>query len=802
MTNGINVDIGKAHSCYVAATQSIESLLSIYRQNCRTSTKIVSADVNLSSASSEILNLQVFTTRMLFLLHVAFQKMTGRNYSLIYTLQNGSDGCNSLSPMLLQIPDGSTCQSVLDNITQFLDNMNEKKYENIRNDKLISSSAKVIIAQEIDHDIYSEIDDVALLFQISRRQKGFALCVSYHEGVYSTDFIEAVVSSLLNLEETAFLAPDMYISDLCLTRDFTRLSGIQVPVKDFIQQFYTIPSGSEDKIAVIQFCQNSFNPLSENVHTEGMTYGQLHRLSDRLSIEILQNSQDKDKIVSICVRDRRLLVASVLAVIKSGRPFSCILPLFPNNLKKQIVENNASELLLCDSSFSFGGVKTITVDTSKLAGGSPLNFSDLKGKSEIAYAVQTSGTTGTPKRVTVKRSSLNNYLSWRNTHYPISSKDITLILLNENSDAFLGSLLPALLAESTILIGELTDQRNYEAIAKIQAAFNVTNFSATPRMLQALLQSGNCDQFQYIQSIIVGGESSDPSLFDLVSEKCPDCARLIHEYGLTETTITCCANTDWSKKHSKCIGTPIQNTEIFIMDNDKKPMPAYLPGMIFVGGTCVASVDNDNNCEGMFNTLDVGYYDKDGLIYFVGRRRNDYKINGVRFNEEEIRSILLKQPGVDEVVSFLADNGNHQRVIVYVTGKNSLNSQDLSRKLNEELYLQHIPVTLLCVDKLPTDLNEKLGAQELYAKSANVPELSGYNSIKDKVRYYWGQALNLQEFDDKKTFFELGGNSILLTKMYKEIQAEQNWEKLKMIDFFKFPTIDSLAEYIKTLGYS
>ena len=174
----------------------------------------------------------------------------------------------------------------------------------------------------------------------------------------------------------------------------------------------------------------------------------------------------------------------------------------------------------------------------------------------------------------------------------------------------------------------------------------------------------------------------------------------------------------------------------------------------------------------------------------------------MRFNQEEIRSVLLKQPGVNEAISFVTDNGNQQQVTVYVTGGDSLNVTHLYRILNEELYLPHIPVVISCVDKLPTGTNEKIEERQIHAKKlASIPKLSEDNSIEDKIRYYWRQALNMPAFDNNKTFFELGGNSILLTKMYKTIQAEQNWENLRMVDFFKFPTIDSLAEYLKTLGY-
>ena len=86
MMNETNVDLEKISSCYTAATQSMESLLSLHRNTSMTSTKMVNIDVHLSSMFSKINDLEAFTIRLLFLLHVAFQKMTGKNYScLLYT---------------------------------------------------------------------------------------------------------------------------------------------------------------------------------------------------------------------------------------------------------------------------------------------------------------------------------------------------------------------------------------------------------------------------------------------------------------------------------------------------------------------------------------------------------------------------------------------------------------------------------------------------------------------------------------------------------------------------------------------
>jgi len=457
---------------------------------------------------------------------------------------------------------------------------------------------------------------------------------------------------------------------------------------------------------------------------------------------------------------------------------------------------------LCDYFFHFDGITTVVVSIDDLASKVSSAPCCLNEMSTAVYAMQTSGTTGTPKRITVKRSNLNNYLSWRVDHYPVSSKDTTLIMLNENSDAFFGSLLPALLVESNIVIGELEEQRNYEIIAKTIADFNVTNFSATPRMLQALLHNGECSQFQSIESIIVGGEPSGPELFDLVYEKCSQKTKLVHEYGLTETTIACCANTDWNHKNVFCIGTPIQNTSIYIVDKDNKPMPAYLPGMIIVEGPCVASIGENDNHADLFNTFDIGYYDKKGFVHFVGRHRNDLKINGVRFNHQEIKLVLLKQPGVNEAVSYVKDYGTQKQIIAYVTGNNTLDMAHLSQMLKEELYLQHIPVTVIQVNKLPTGINEKVEEMAKAHQLEDNNKLPPNSSIENKVQYYWRQALNMQSFSKNKTFFELGGNSILLTKMYKAMQEEQKWEKLRMVDFFKFPTIDSLVSHLKTLGYS
>ena len=183
------------------------------------------------------------------------------------------------------------------------------------------------------------------------------------------------------------------------------------------------------------------------------------------------------------------------------------------------------------------------------------------------------------------------------------------------------------------------------SIAGLIAQNEVTHLQCTPSMASMLTEDPRTrTALSTLQCMMVGGEAFpvalSQTLRDLVSGK------VINMYGPTETTIW---STTWNvngESDSVPIGKPIANTQIYVLDANRQPVPIGIPGELYIGGTGVVrgylgrpeqtserfQTDPFSQTDGnrMYRTGDLVRHREDGVLEFLSRIDHQVKIRGYR----------------------------------------------------------------------------------------------------------------------------------------------------------------------------
>src|SRR5262245_12046743 len=198
--------------------------------------------------------------------------------------------------------------------------------------------------------------------------------------------------------------------------------------------------------------------------------------------------------------------------------------------------------------------------------------------------------------------------------------------------------------------------------------------------------------------------------------------RVFNNYGPTECTVVITSAQVWPNAHPLVpppIGRPIANSQIYILDAYRNPVPIGVVGEIYIGGDGVArgylnrpeltaerfiSHSFDEGPEQrLYKTGDLARYLPDGNIQFLGRADNQVKVRGYRIELGEIEAVLSRHPGVLEAVVVAPEDAPDRRLVVYVVYRQGVDvsMNELRSFLKQKLPVYMISSVFVVLDALP-----------------------------------------------------------------------------------------------------
>ena len=408
-----------------------------------------------------------------------------------------------------------------------------------------------------------------------------------------------------------------------------------------------------------------------------------------------------------------------------------------------------------------------------------------------AYVIYTSGSTGTPKGVVIPHKGVNRLVLSTN-YIQIKPGDRIAQASNASFDAATFEIWGALLNGAKVVgISKEVALSPAEFGESLRREQITTLFLTTALFNQLAREEPGI--FGTLETVLFGGEAVDRKRVQSVLE-CKPPRRLLHVYGPTENT----SFSTWYLVHSVeeeattvPIGTPISNSTLYILDDKLKPVPVGVPGEIYVGGEGVADgywarpeltaekfVRNPFELHGssrLYRTGDIGRFDFDGNVEFIGRVDQQVKVRGFRIELGEIESHLAKHPQVSNVVVLVReDMPGNRRVVAYIIPRGTVPELlELKNYLRAQLPDYMIPSAFVFMEEFPLTPNEKVDRKRLPAPEQTRPDLDKhFVAPRDEIEQQLAtiKDLGVQPVGVADNFFELGGHSLLAVKLFTQIQ--------------------------------
>jgi acyl-CoA synthetase (AMP-forming)/AMP-acid ligase II/acyl carrier protein len=304
-------------------------------------------------------------------------------------------------------------------------------------------------------------------------------------------------------------------------------------------------------------------------------------------------------------------------------------------------------------------------------------------------------------------------------------------------------------------------------------------------------------------------------------ERLPEAA-IVNAYGPTETTVfACCYRVpaDFAESAASVpIGGPIGNTEVYVLDPHGQPVPVGVAGELYIGGPGLARgylkrpqlTDEkfvrhpfSRNPEArLYRTGDLVRWLPDGKLDFLGRIDDQVKIRGYRIELGEIESVLNRHPQLKQA-SVLAweERPGERRLVAYVVPADGqeISGRDLHLYLVQKLPEYMVPTLFVPIEQLPLSPNGKVNRQKLPLPGAGWyagEYLPPRDRTEQVLANIWEELLKLERVGVHDDFFDLGGHSLIATRMVSKIQREFG-VTLPLQSIFEAPTIAGLADLIR-----
>lgn len=365
-----------------------------------------------------------------------------------------------------------------------------------------------------------------------------------------------------------------------------------------------------------------------------------------------------------------------------------------------------------------------------------------------------------------------------------------------------------------------------ESIDELIMRHGVTHMQCTPSMASVLVEdTATAKALRTLDVMMVGGEPFPPELGRRLASLVE--GRVINMYGPTETTIWSSTLEVTADLERMTIGTPIANTQFYVLDSNLEPVPIGVVGELYIGGDGVTRgyhkrgeltderfVANPfRSGETMYRTGDVSRWLESGEMDFQGRIDHQVKVRGYRIELGEIEASLSKHPHVAQAVVVPREKNGTTQLIAFVIANDKADPTPvaLSSHLSESLPEYMVPEEFNFVASYPLTPNKKIDRKALATVKApkaptpvqvpvktNAPAVNGeYNvgTAIDTILSIWRDVLGCESCSADENFFDLGGHSLLTIRVQKAIREELDIT-VPLVDMFRFTTVRGLAEHL------
>ena len=442
------------------------------------------------------------------------------------------------------------------------------------------------------------------------------------------------------------------------------------------------PGGVHELLAV----ELERNPAAIAVRCggESLSHRELHRRANHLAHELQAAGAGRGTLIGVALERSADLVIALIAVLKCGAAYVPLDPTHPRDRLESILEDAGVAVLITQRSLVSilpkHDARVLEVDRVELERSdrdlepSPVTVAG----SDLAYVIYTSGSTGRPKGVEVTHRGVVNFLASIGKRIGLTREDVLVAVTTPSFDIAVLELFLPLTLGAVVVIASRDETMDGRALALRMEREGCTVMQATPATWNMLLDSGWNGHARF--KALCGGEALSRELADRLLARSDSLWNL---YGPTETTVWSSAWQVQRGGRAIELGTPLDNTELYVLDALRQPVPSNVLGELCIGGAGLArgyhgmpELTRERFVSNPFGTPDSRLYRtgdlvrrrSNGALEFVGRRDHQIKIRGYRVELGEIDAVLAKHPAVRQAATVLKRTRDDARLVTYVVG--------------------------------------------------------------------------------------------------------------------------------------
>jgi len=559
-----------------------------------------------------------------------------------------------------------------------------------------------------------------------------------------------------------------------------------------------------------------------------LSYRALQAQANQLARRLRSLGVGPDSLVGIYLERSAQAIVALLAVVKAGGAYLPLDPAYPSERVATILDDARPSVLLTEQNLldrlPSHAAHTICIDREPITDSSSDDtaFEAVAGEENLAYVIYTSGSTGKPKGVMVTHGNVARLLSATAEWFHFNEHDVWTLFHSMAFDFSVWEIWGCLLHGGRLVVVPFPVSRSPEDFHELLAKEQVTILNQTP---SAFYQLMTVDQARRspklaLRIVVFGGEALDFKTlrpwFETHDDRHP---LLINMYGITETTVHVTHReitaADAAEGARSLIGVPIPDMRLYLLGDDRRPVPAGEVGEICVGGAGVARgylnrpeldaerfvPDPFSGIPGarMYRSGDLARLLPDGEVEYLGRGDAQVKIQGFRIELGEIEAAIAGHERIREarVIAHTDETGTKRLAAYYVAHQDAaLSVRELSGYLSAKLPPWMMPSMYLPIAAFPLTPHGKVDYARLPAPtvgSARTGAETGATDLEQEVAGAWRNVLGADHVGLDDNFFDIGGNSLLLVSVHAKLQTMLN-KKIPVAELFAYTTIRALSE--------
>jgi amino acid adenylation domain-containing protein len=565
-----------------------------------------------------------------------------------------------------------------------------------------------------------------------------------------------------------------------------------------------------------------------------LTYAELERRANQLAQYIQARTGGSGKLVGIALERSLDMLVALLATLKAGCAYVPLDPKHPPARLRHILDDAGVAALIVDATVDAAlvppGTPVIDLarDAAAIAAESSTAPLSRRSAADLAYVIYTSGSTGLPKGVEIEHGSVVNLLEAMASRPGLAARDVFLAVTTIAFDiAALELFLPLAVGARVVIAApdEIADGvRLLHRLERVRA----TALQATPATWRLLLEAG----FRAGEGfkMLCGGEALR---FDLAARLLEGEGELWNMYGPTETTIwsTCARIVEPGSVNA---GTPIANTQAYVLDGDSRLIRRGESGQLHLAGAGLARgyvgkpeltaekfAPNPFGAGRLYATGDRARISSAGEIEILGRIDQQVKLRGFRIELGEIEAALAQTGALAAAaVALREDVPDQPRLVAYYVERaaspvappalvgspvtptslqgSPMTTSELQAELAAVLPAYMIPTTWVRLDALPLTPNGKLDrsalpapvAAPLWADASPAPLTATERALASICE----EVLHLDRVGTADDLFALGADSIQLFQI--TARANRDGMRVAAKHVFAHRTIGALARHV------